>query len=104
MFQMISPKEAKQRFESEEQVNILDVRSEAEYEQGHIPGALLLPLDQLEDEIANCFPNKETRIYVYCRSGVRSKIAARLLDQMGYQQIYEFGGILDWPFEVVRGE
>lgn len=102
MFQMISYKEAKQMMDEQKDSLILDVRTEDEYERGHIPQAVLLPLDTIEEDASSELPKKEQTILVYCRSGVRSKIAARILDAMGYTNVYEFGGILEWPYEITR--
>lgn len=102
MFHMISYQEAKEMMEEELDSIILDVRSEAEYEQGHIPDAVLLPLDTIEEGELVELPEKDQTILVYCRSGVRSKIAARILDRMGYTNVFEFGGILEWPYEVIK--
>ena len=102
MFQMISYKEAKQMMDGQKDSLILDVRTEDEYERGHIPQAVLLPLDTIEEDASSELPKKDQTILVYCRSGVRSKIAARILDAMGYTNVYEFGGILEWPYEITR--
>ena len=102
MFQMISNKEAKQMMDEQKDSLILDVRTEDEYERGHIPQAVLLPLDTIEEDASSELPKKDQTILVYCRSGVRSKIAARILDAMGYTNVYEFGGILEWPYEITR--
>lgn len=102
MFQMISYKEAKQMMDEQKDSLILDVRTEDEYERGHIPQAVLLPLDTIEEDASSELPKKDQTILVYCRSGVRSKIAARILDAMGYTNVYEFGGILEWPYEITR--
>lgn len=102
MFQIISYQEAKQRMEEQKDSVILDVRREEEYERGHIPHAVLLPLDTIEEEASSALPKKDQTILVYCRSGARSKIAARILDAMGYTNVYEFGGIREWPYEITR--
>ena len=102
MFQMISYKEAKQMMDEQKDSLILDVRTEDEYERGHIPQAVLLPLDTIEEDASSELPKNDQTILVYCRSGVRSKIAARILDAMGYTNVYEFGGILEWPYEITR--
>lgn len=102
MFHMISYEDAKQMMDQENDAIILDVRSEAEYELGHIPNAVLLPLDTIDESAIVTLPKKDQTILVYCRSGVRSKIAARKLDEKGYTNIFEFGGILEWPYEVTK--
>ena len=81
---------------------LVDVRTKEEYDEGHIEGALLLPLDQLEGLAKEQLPDKDATILVYCRSGNRSAQASGLLLELGYTQIYDFGGIMDWPGEIVK--
>ena len=80
---------------------ILDVRTQAEYQEGHIPGAICVPNESIGTEAIPELPDKDQRILVYCRSGRRSKEAAEKLAAIGYTNILEFGGILDWKGEVV---
>lgn len=96
----ITAKEAKQIMDTEEGYIILDVREQDEYDAGHIPGAILIPYTQIEEKANEMLPDKEQLILVYCRSGRRSKIAAEALAKLGYTNIKEFGGIIDWPYEV----
>ena len=97
---MISPEEAKEMMDERNDILILDVREEHEYKAGHVPGAKLLVLDSITEETAAAvIPTKDTTTLIYCRSGRRSKIAADKLADMGYTNLYEFGGILDWPYE-----
>lgn len=98
-FQNISPKEAKERMEKEPGIILLDVRTVPEHEALHIPGSLLIPLHVLEKEAPTKIPDKDAVIFVYCRSGNRSVDAARILVRLGYTQIYNLGGIIDWPYE-----
>ena len=98
----ITAEEAKKLMDSEEGCIILDVRSREEYDQGHIPGAILIPDTEIEAKAADLLPDKDQLILVYCRSGRRSKLAAQSLADLGYTNIREFGGILDWPYEVVQ--
>lgn len=81
---------------------LVDVRTEEEYAEGHIEGALLLPLDQLETLAEEKLPDKDATILIYCRSGNRSAQASVLLVELGYTQIYDFGGIMDWTGEIVK--
>ena len=82
---------------------ILDVRTPEEYERGHIPGAKNLPLDAIEaGKIPAEFAAKDKQYFVYCKSGVRSAKAADALASYGYKDILDFGGIIDWPYEVTR--
>ena len=98
-YTMISQEEAKEMMD-EQEVLILDVREEHEYKGGHVPGAKLLVLDSINEETAAAvIPAKDTVTLIYCRSGRRSKIAAEALVQLGYTNVKEFGGILDWPYE-----
>ena len=100
-YQQISQDKAKQMMEEQEDAIVLDVREKEEYETGHIPGAVLLPLGTIaEDSAASVIPKKDSVVLVYCRSGRRSKQASQALAELGYTQIYEFGGINDWPYEV----
>ena len=100
-FTQITPQQAKAYMEQMPQAIVLDVREEYEYEAGHIPGAVLFPLGTIErGSAAQVIPEQDTMVLVYCRSGSRSKMAANRLVQLGYTQVYEFGGILDWPYEV----
>lgn len=100
-YQQISAKEAKKRMEEQPEVLILDVREQDEYDEKHIPNAVLLPVGTIDEESAAAvIPSKNTEVLVYCRSGRRSKVAAQALADLGYTGIFEFGGIIDWPYEV----
>ena len=85
-----------------EGVVILDVRTQAEYDEGHIPGAVLLPNDEVAARAGEVLPDKEQTILVYCRSGRRSALAAQALAELGYTAVYDFGGIQSWNGEVVK--
>lgn len=98
----ISAEAAKAMMASGEAYMLIDVRTEAEYLEGHIEGATLLPLDSLETLAAEKIPAKDTKLLLYCRSGNRSGTAAKLLESLGYTQIYDFGGIIDWPYDIVK--
>lgn len=102
VFLNITAEEARKLMDSEKDRIILDVRSREEYDQGHIPGAILIPNTEIEAKAADLLPDKDQLILVYCRSGRRSKLAAQSLADLGYTNIREFGGILDWPYEVVQ--
>lgn len=99
-YQQIGQEQAKEMMDQDEQLIVLDVRTKEEYEEGHIPGAVLLPLDELEENATNVLPDKEQVVLVYCRSGNRSRQASEVLSQKGYSNIYEFGGIMTWPYEI----
>ena len=96
----ITAEEAKQIMDTEEGYIILDVRTQEEYGEGHIPGAILIPNTEVEARAEKEMPDKDQLILVYCRSGRRSKLAAEALVELGYTNIKEFGGIIDWPYEV----
>ena len=96
----ITAEEAKQIMDSEEDYIILDVRTQEEYDQGHIPGAIVISHEEIVEKGEKMLTDKDQLILVYCRSGRRSKIAAEALAELGYTNIKEFGGIIDWPYEV----
>ncbi len=98
-FKHISQKEAKERMDSGDEIIILDVRTKEEYDEKHIPNSILIPNESILDERPELLPDLDAEILVYCRSGQRSAQAAKKLANMGYTNIYEFGGILDWQYE-----
>ena len=100
VYMNITAEEAKVLMDSEEGYIILDVRTQEEYDEGHIPGAILIPNTEIEARAGEELPDKDQLILVYCRSGRRSKLAAEILVELGYTNIREFGGIIDWPYEV----
>ena len=100
VYRNITAEEARQIMDTGESCIILDVREQEEYDAGHIPGAILIPYTQIEEKAEEMLPDKDQLILVYCRSGRRSKIAAESLAELGYTNIREFGGIVDWPYEV----
>lgn len=98
-YRQISQEEAKEMMDNQE-VIILDVREQDEYDGGHIPGAVLLPVGTIDETTAaGVIPDKDATVLVYCRSGNRSKTASSALADLGYTNIYEFGGINTWPYE-----
>ena len=99
-YQMISMEEAKKIMDEEDNIVILDVRTQEEYESGHIPGAICVPNENIEEEAIVELPDKDQKILLYCRSGNRSKQAAGKLAKAGYTNILEFGGIIDWDGEI----
>ena len=96
----ITAEEAKQIMDTEEGYIILDVRTQEEFDEGHIPGAILIPDYEIKARAEEELTDKDQLILVYCRSGRRSKVAAEALVELGYTNIKEFGGIIDWPYEV----
>ena len=98
-YQQITQEDAKEMMDTQE-VIILDVREQAEYDSGHIPGAVLLPVGTIDETTAaEVIPEKDSTVLVYCRSGNRSKTASSTLAELGYTNIYEFGGINTWPYD-----
>ena len=102
MYEQITPEEAKKIMDSGEEHIILDTREQNEFDEGHIPGAILIPYTEIENKADEMLPDKDKLILVYCRSGRRSKIAAESLAKLGYTNVKEFGGIIDWPYEVEK--
>lgn len=99
-YRKITPEEAKDMMD--EASLIIDVRTQEEYDQGYIEGALLVPLDTLESGDFSKLPEKDQVLLVYCRSGNRSRTASKLLVEAGYTQVYDFGGIKSWPYDIVK--
>lgn len=100
-YRKISAEEAKAMMDAGN-VTVLDVRTASEYAEGHIKNAILLPDTDINSKAHAVLPDKQAKILVYCRSGRRSELAARALVQMGYINVYDFGGIIDWPYETVK--
>ena len=101
-YQQISQEEAWDMMNTREVV-ILDVREQNEFDAGHIAGAVLLPVGSITAETASAvIPNLDSVVLVYCRSGNRSKTASQALAELGYTEVYEFGGINTWPYEVIK--
>lgn len=96
----ITAEEAKEIMDTQEGYVILDTRTQEEYDLGHIPGAIVIPYDEITEKAENVLTDKDQLILVYCRSGRRSKLASEDLVKLGYTNIKEFGGILDWPYQV----
>lgn len=100
-FMKISAEEAKEIMDNTDGFVLVDVREADEYAEGHIEGALLIPYGEIEDRAETELPDKEQTILVYCRSGRRSAIAAQTLINLGYTDIRDFGGIIDWPYDKI---
>jgi len=98
----ISAAEAKALMDSEKDYVIIDARTQEEYDAGHIPGAVLIPEYEIADRAESELPDKNQLILVYCRSGRRSKIASQALVDLGYTNVKEFGGIIDWEYETIK--
>ena len=98
----ITSSQAREFMEDGEPFILIDVRNQNEFDQGRIYGAILLPAEQIRALAPDLLPDTEARILLYCRSGARSSGAARTLIDMGYLNVYDFGGIISWPYEVIR--
>lgn len=96
----ITAEQAKEIMDTQKGYIILDTRAQEEYDESHIPGAIVIPHDEILEKAESVLTDKDQMILVYCRSGRRSKIAAEALVELGYTNIKEFGGIIDWPYEV----
>jgi len=103
-YRLITAEQAFRMMNEQPDAVILDVRTEEEHELEHIPGAVVIPVDELYMRAFTELPLEDATILVYCRSGVRSARAASELAEMGYINVFDFGGILYWPYEKVSGE
>lgn len=101
-YKKITAEEAKERMDKDDKIIILDVRTEEEYREGHIPGAIVIPNETISSEPLKELPDLDQEILVYCRSGNRSAQAAKKLIEAGYTQVYDFGGINDWPYDTEK--
>ena len=101
-YEQIDGAKAKALMDSESGYIIIDARTQSEYDEGHIPGAILIPEYEIADRAEKELHDKNQLILVYCRSGRRSKIAAEDLVKLGYTNVKEFGGIIDWEYEIVK--
>ena len=101
-YEQITAEQAKTIMDTEKDYVIIDARTEEEFAEGHIENAILIPEYEIKDRAEKELPDKEQQILVYCRSGRRSKIASEELVKLGYTNVKEFGGIIDWPYEVVK--
>lgn len=99
-YQQVDAETAKELMDTEDDYVILDARTQAEYDEGHIPDAILTPHDTVATAAEDALPDKDQLILVYCRSGNRSKQASQTLVDLGYTNVVEFGGINSWPYEV----
>lgn len=99
-YQQVNAETAKELMDTEDDYVILDARTQAEYDEGHIPDAILIPHDTVATAAEDALPDKDQLILVYCRSGNRSKQASQTLVDLGYTNVVEFGGINSWPYEV----
>lgn len=101
-YEQINAEKAKEIMDNETDYIIVDARTQEEFDEGHIEGAILIPEYEITDRAEKELPDKDQLILVYCRSGRRSKIASETLVNLGYTNVKEFGGIIDWPYETVK--
>jgi len=101
-YEQISAEAAKELMDTQTDYILLDVRTQEEYDLGHIPGAIVIPNEVISEQAEQTLTDKEQLILVYCRSGRRSKEAAQKLVDLGYTNVKEFGGIIDWPYQTTR--
>ena len=100
--QYVSMNDIEKIMNENENYIILDVRTIEEYNDGHIPGAICIPNETIDENVVSKLPDKEQLILIYCRSGNRSKQATKKLKDLGYLNLIEFGGIIDWPGEIEK--
>ncbi len=101
-YEQISGADAYALMQSEKDYTIIDARTQEEFDQGHIKNAIMIPEYEIEEKAPSLLLDKDQLILVYCRSGRRSKIAAEALVKLGYTNVKEFGGIIDWEYETVK--
>ena len=101
-YEQITAEQAKTIMDTEKDYIIIDARTDEEFAEGHIENAILIPEYEIAERAEKELPNKNQLILVYCRSGRRSKIASEELVKLGYTNVKEFGGIIDWPYEIVK--
>ena len=101
-YEQITAEQAKTIMDTEKDYIIIDARTEEEFAEGHIKNAILIPEYEIANRAEKELPNKDALILVYCRSGRRSKIASEELVNLGYTNVKEFGGIIDWPYDIVK--
>lgn len=102
-YKQLTSEEAKSNLDKNfDNILLVDVREAGEYNSGHIEGAILIPLGEVEFDFDDMDIEKDKEIYVYCRSGKRSGVAQDILIDMGFTNVYNIGGVLDWPYELVK--
>ncbi len=101
-YEQITPQQAKEIMDTETDYIIIDARTQEEFAEGHIEDAILIPEYEIAERAEKELPDKDALILVYCRSGRRSKIASEELVKLGYTNVKEFGGIIDWPYDIIK--
>jgi len=102
-YHKISAQDAKAMMDEGSPYTLLDVRTESEYENEHIDGAILIPYDEIKKRAESELADKSALIFVYCKTGVRAATASKTLADLGYTNVYDMGGIVDWPYDTVEG-
>ncbi len=102
-YQTVSTETAKKRLDTEKGIILVDVRTVAEYTEKHIPGSVLMPVEEIKTQASEKLKDKSATIFVYCRSGSRATVAAQALANMGYNNVYNLGGINNWPYATEAG-
>jgi|BioPla2DNA2_1021312.scaffolds.fasta_scaffold48681_2 phage shock protein E len=103
-FTNISPKDAVEILKGDSGAILIDVRTPEEFQMLRIPGSVLIPNYEIKEKVANIVPDKDTTVIVYCRSGNRSRQAAKELIDMGYTKVFDLGGIINWPYDTEGDE
>lgn len=101
-YKSITSEDAKLELDKNSNIFLLDVRSQEEYDEGHIPNSMLMPVDELENLVLHEITDKNAKIFVYCAAGSRSEIACEKLVNLGYTNVYNLGGIIDWKYEIEK--
>jgi rhodanese-related sulfurtransferase len=99
-YNTIEPDEALNMIENKENFYLIDVRTEEEFNFGHLQKAINIPLNIISNLANQSFKSKDSRIVLYCKSGARSRLAATELTYLGYNQVYDLGGIISYPYEL----
>lgn len=100
-YRKITAEDTKALIDGGDEVVIVDVRTQAEYDEGHIPSAILVSNETISDSQPDALPDLDAKLIVYCRTGVRSKAASEKLVRIGYTDINDMGGIRDWPYDTI---
>jgi rhodanese-related sulfurtransferase len=101
-YQVLDQDTAYKQLQVDKSIHLVDVRELHEFNAGHINGAQLIPLGTIEDSFSSLIPQKDTKIFIYCKSGNRSAEAAKKLVSMGYTNVFDIGGIITWEYGIVR--
>lgn len=103
-YKKISPSDAKKELGIDAKILLIDVRTQREYDEKHIAGSILIPLDTIAADAGKIIPDRNAKLFVYCRSGHRSRLAVQKLLGLGYTRVFDLGGIINWPYGTVSGK